>query len=360
MGQMINTDEKLVPLNNYPAGLIRMMQEEGVDLAKLLQDTGITEVQLQDFSAHISYAQYTSLIVNSLRAFSKPGLGLHLGKYLHIASNGMMGIAAMTSNTLGDACEIQLAYYKAFSPLMVVDMHISEGKVHFQTHEAWGAGRLLPLAVECLFTGVYHNAKMMLGVDHIDCEIRLAYADPGYSDTYKETLENPVQFGCAVNQLSIDETLLARLLKFRDPNTCQMAKQHCQREYAGAAARQSLVTRVRRVVHYELDRWQALEGHASPLTLVFVAEELFMSPRTLKRKLSSLGTSYQKVKETILLERADAMLQDKGITVADIAQRLQFSDTANFRRAFKRWTGKTPLLHRQELLRVIPRDGFTE
>ena len=360
MGQMINTEEKLVPLNNYPAGLIRMMQEEGQHLADLLQGTDITEAQLEDFSAHISYAQYTQLIVNSLRTFSKPGLGLHLGKYLHIASNGMMGIAAMTSNTLADACEIQLAYYKALSPLMVVDMHISEGKVHFQTHEAWGAGRLLPLAVECLFTGIYHNAKMMLGVDHIDCEIRLAYADPGYVDTYTDILENSVQFGCAVNQLSIDEHLLALPLRFRDPNTCQMAQQHCQREYAGASARQSLVTRVRRVVHYELDRWQVLEGHTLPLTLVFVAEELFMSPRTLKRKLSSLGTSYQKVKETILLERADAMLQDEGITVADIAQRLQFSDTANFRRAFKRWTGKTPLAHRQELLRLTPRNGFAE
>ena len=360
MGLMINTEEKLVPLNNYPAGLIRMMQDEAVDLADLLQGTDIIEAQLQDFSVHISYAQYTQLIVNSLRVFSKPGLGLHLGKYLHIASNGMMGIAAMTSNTLADACEIQLAYYKALSPLMVVDMHISEGKVHFQTHEAWGAGRLLPLAVECLFTGIYHNAKMMLGVDYIDCEIRLAYADPGYADSYTDILENPVQFGCAVNQLSIDESLLALPLTFRDPNTCQIAQQHCQREYAGASARQSLVTRVRRVVHYELDRWQVLEGHTSPLTLVFVAEELFMSPRTLKRKLSSLGTSYQKVKETILLERADAMLQDEGITVADIAQRLQFSDTANFRRAFKRWTGKTPLLHRQELLRLTPRNGPAE
>lgn len=355
MHPLINTDEKLVPLNNYPAGLIRMMREEGTDLKQLLLDTGITESDLQDFSTHISYEQYTQLIVNSLRQFSKPGLGLHLGKYLHIASNGMIGIAAMTSDTLADACEIQLAYYKALAPLMVVDMHSSEGKVHFQTYEAWGAGRLLPLAVECLFAGIYHNTKMMLGVDHIECELRLAYADPGYGAVYHDVLENTVQFGCAVNQLSIDEALLDYPMKYRDPNTCQMAKQHCQREYAGAAARQSLVTRVRRVINYELDRWQSLDGHAPPLTLVFVAEELFMSPRTLKRKLSMLGTSYQKVKETILLERADALLQDDAITVADIAQRLQFSDTANFRRAFKRWTGKTPLSHRQELLCFAPR-----
>lgn len=360
MGKMINTDDKLVPLTNYPAGLIRLMQEEGVDLSSLLRDTGISVEQLADFSVHISYGQYTQLIVNSLGLFPKPGLGLHLGKYLHIASNGMMGIAAMTSDTLGDAINIQLAYYKALSPLMVVDMVVRDGKAHFQTHEAWGAGRMLPLAVECLFAGVYNNTKMMLDLDYINCEVRLAYPDPGYASVYSDVLENAPLFGCAVNQLSIDADLLGLRLKYRDPHTCQMAMQQCQREYAGAAARQSLVTRVRRVINYEFDRWQAMEGHASTLTLAAVAEDLFMSPRTLKRKLSLLGTSYQKIKETILLERADALLQDESITVSDIAQNLQFSDTANFRRAFKRWTGKTPLSHRQELLCFAPGKGLAK
>mgnify|MGYP000263800553 CR=1 FL=1 len=336
------------------------MQEEGTDINVLLANTGITRDELDDFSVHISYGQYTQLIVNSLQLFPKQGLGLHLGKYLHIASNGMMGIAAMTSDTLADACEIQLAYYKALSPLMVVDMKVSDGKACFQTHEAWGAGRLLPLAVECLYAGVYNNAKMMLGAEHIECEFRFAYPDPGYPTVYEAILQNPVHYNCAVNQMSIDAALLQLPMKYRDPYTCQMAMQQCQREYAGAAARQSLVTRVRRVINYELDSWQYGTELRAPLSLAMVADEICISPRTLKRKLSALGTSYQKVKETILLERADLLLADRSNTVADIAANLQFSDTANFRRAFKRWTGKTPLSHRQELFCLTPGNGFAE
>jgi len=61
MEKSINTEDKLVPLGNYPAGLIRMMREEGLNLNALLHETNISLEDLDDFSIHISYAQYTQL-----------------------------------------------------------------------------------------------------------------------------------------------------------------------------------------------------------------------------------------------------------------------------------------------------------
>ena len=37
-----------------------------------------------------------------------------------------------------------------------------------------------------------------------------------------------------------------------------------------------------------------------------------------------------------------AYLRDTSMSLEDIAYRLRFSDAANFRHAFKRWTGKSP------------------
>lgn len=44
------------------------------------------------------------------------------------------------------------------------------------------------------------------------------------------------------------------------------------------------------------------------------------------------------------------LYQVKGFSNEEVAQYLNFNDTANFRRSFKRWTGSTPNLIRQLLM----------
>jgi AraC-like DNA-binding protein len=46
--------------------------------------------------------------------------------------------------------------------------------------------------------------------------------------------------------------------------------------------------------------------------------------------------------------RALVLLRSSGLSVKDVAQRLGYSDVANFMRAFKRWTGQTPGAFRGE------------
>ena len=67
-----------------------------------------------------------------------------------------------------------------------------------------------------------------------------------------------------------------------------------------------------------------------------------MSPRTLKRRLAEQGTTYSEIIDDARRQRALLLLGDRRLTLDAIAAQLGYSDTANFTRAFKRWTGKTP------------------
>jgi AraC-like DNA-binding protein len=77
-----------------------------------------------------------------------------------------------------------------------------------------------------------------------------------------------------------------------------------------------------------------------------------MSGRSLRRHLRELNTSYQQVTDRLKAELAEQLLRDTSRSVSDIAERLGFGDVANFRKAFKRWLGKTPSEYRKGLLNL--------
>ena len=66
------------------------------------------------------------------------------------------------------------------------------------------------------------------------------------------------------------------------------------------------------------------------------------SPASFKRRLARHGTHFQ---EQLDLSRRDLALylyQVKGYSNEEVALHLGFNDVTNFRRSFKRWTGRTP------------------
>ena len=73
-----------------------------------------------------------------------------------------------------------------------------------------------------------------------------------------------------------------------------------------------------------------------------IAGRLYRSTSTLQRQLNAEGTSYRDVLESTRRELAEEYLKEGGLSKAEIAFMVGFSDQSNFARAFKRWTGMSP------------------
>lgn len=72
------------------------------------------------------------------------------------------------------------------------------------------------------------------------------------------------------------------------------------------------------------------------------ARRLHASPRTVQRWLEAEGTQFSEVLDRVRADAARALLADPGLSMAEIAARVGFSDVAPFTRAFRRWTGTPP------------------
>jgi AraC-like DNA-binding protein len=73
-----------------------------------------------------------------------------------------------------------------------------------------------------------------------------------------------------------------------------------------------------------------------------------MGNRTLARRLAENGVSFrdliQKAQESIAID----LLKNTSRSIAEIAFETGFSEQSAFNRAFKRWTGQTPVEFRNQ------------
>lgn len=94
--------------------------------------------------------------------------------------------------------------------------------------------------------------------------------------------------------------------------------------------------------------YRHLQDHVrQPPSLEQAVQAFAISPATLKRKLRKHNTGFQQQVDLARKHVALYLYQVKGMSNEEVAEYLSFSDAANFRRSFKRWTGSTPHLIRQ-------------
>jgi AraC-like DNA-binding protein len=78
------------------------------------------------------------------------------------------------------------------------------------------------------------------------------------------------------------------------------------------------------------------------LTLEAVTSALGVSRRTLTRRLAEERVSFRHILDEVRRDFAYTLLQDRSVSIGDIAFFLQYSEPAAFHRSFRRWTGRTP------------------
>ena len=92
--------------------------------------------------------------------------------------------------------------------------------------------------------------------------------------------------------------------------------------------------------------WLAARAPGDAPTMSVAAEQLGMSVRSLRRSLSEQAVCYPKLLEETRVAFAKRLLEDSARSIYQVAFDMGFSDPTAFHRAFRRWTGMTPLQYR--------------
>lgn len=67
-----------------------------------------------------------------------------------------------------------------------------------------------------------------------------------------------------------------------------------------------------------------------------------MSAPTLRRRLKAEGQSFGTIKDELRFVIAQKLLQEKKLSIAEVAAELGYSEPSAFYRAFQKWVGRSP------------------
>jgi len=170
-----------------------------------------------------------------------------------------------------------------------------------------------------------------------------AAADPAY---YEEVLGCPVLFGQSQNRIYFNPIVLEYRSLHAEPELLKLHERFASDQIA-ALEKQDLVGQVRRVIAEVLDAGEA--------NLETVAERLEMKPRMLRSRVADAGTTFNEILADYRCHLAKKLLAKSEESIDEIVYLTGFSEPSTFYRAFKRWTGVTPIEYRNQ-----NRDGAPE
>jgi AraC-like DNA-binding protein len=325
--------DPVVPMHN-PRLLVETAAALGADREALLENVGITSALLDDAGARISYAQFSVLEQNALRLTGDPALGLRFGRATQISHMGVLGLAAISSPNLRTAFDLLSQFMLLLNPGWQLELREEGARGFLMTRVTVARGELLPFATEAMLAGLYGMSRQALGRDIPVTEVRVNYPRPEHHRLYREYIADvPFVFDQPTTEAEFDASILDEPVLTADPATATLAKQYCATEVSRTMQVEGLAAQVRRVI---------LERGVRRTNLDEVARALQTSPRSLRRALSQMDTSYQAIADDVLRVHAEDQIRSGQTKLEHLARELGFSDARSFRRAFKRWTGHNP------------------
>ncbi|MEO6747261.1 MAG: helix-turn-helix domain-containing protein [Caldimonas sp.] len=162
---------------------------------------------------------------------------------------------------------------------------------------------------------------------------RVAYAAPAHALLYESILQCPVLFSQARNELRFDTIRMKDPMAHANPITNAMARDICEQGLAEVTRSGGVALDIHRILVERPGRFRDIDA---------MAIELGVNERTLRRKLDAENTSYRQILADVRQRLAIEYLRKTQLTNEEIATQLGYSDAANFRHAFMRWTQKHP------------------
>lgn len=318
------------------SALVETLLGLGVSPADALSGTGITQAELDDAQTLTSVGQYLMACRNAVRLVPDPITPFLVGRRMHLSAYGMYGYALMCSVTLREFFNEGVKYHRLATPTVVIEWREEGGAA------IWSFPRLAcpELSADLhrflLEQQLVQHAVHLKDVAGPACKplkASLSYPEPAHADYYARFLECPVQFGAAACELHFDAGILDQPTQLAHKLTSTLMQATCDRLLGQARTSVGASGRVYQILMATPGRLPALND---------VADMLHMHERTLRRKLESEGTSFGDIVDDVRSSLAMEYLRTTKMTTDDIAALIGFSDAANFRRAFKRWTGKAP------------------
>lgn len=314
--------------------MISALQDRGIDTEPLLRDAGLDPAQVASPDQRLPLSGTTRLWRLAVRETGDENIGLWVSKHATQTTFHALGYAYMASSTLLEAMKRIVRFNSMVSDVAQVSLLEEEGEYVLRWNLEEGAPGPSNEGMESVIASILRACRKLKGHDFAPSHVSLMRTRPNNVEAFEQFFRCEISYAAPNYRLVFPATALESNLPCGNEDLAR-SNDRVAEDYLARQELGSVATRLRTLLVKELP--SGVQSHEH------YAELLALSGRSLQRKLSAEGTSFNQVLNDTRCELAKSYLQaSERHTLTEIAFLLGFSDTSSFSRAFHRWTGVAP------------------
>ncbi len=315
----------------------------GVQGDEVIRDAGLSPQLLSDPSALLSARDYDAIACCVQRRLDDPAFALHIGEMLRTDMLDTVGLLISTATDFREGFEQFLRFKPLVNPCGDLTL----------TEEGTQARITCHVSPEQGLSGDFHYAEMYFSTfDNLTSALsgrpirvyRVEFTHDGsaYAQEFHRIFgaDAVIRFNADENVIVVERDILDEPLPSKAPAFNRQIEQLAQRLLADLPQGDTTTAAVLRILEEFMGQ--------RILDIEEVARQLDITPRTLQRRLQDEDTTYLALRDLVRYRHAQHYLRDPALGIDRIAERLGFSEPANFYRAFKGWCGVSPGEYRRQ------------
>ncbi len=273
-----------------------------------------------------------------------PDISLRMFARAELADLGVMGYAAINSDTVGRAMDLLYRYHELTSDRYFDTLDVERDEAVVTPTPRLNHIHEFRNIAEDSLAGNWRTLTLLLGpdVDTSTALARFAFPRPDYGQTFAAVFSCRIEFGAERNELRFPASWLRLPVASANKTMADVCTAMCERLLGVDTSRETPQVVRRLLLSRPGRRMYRLEE---------AAEALRLSPGQLRKRLYKAGTSYKQIVLDIRMALARHYLDDTALPVQEIAYLLDYSQPAPFSRAFKAYFGVSPESSRQAAAR---------
>ncbi|MBK1874145.1 MULTISPECIES: AraC family transcriptional regulator [Marinobacter] len=267
-----------------------------------------------------------------------PDIGLHLGQLLPVYKGQVLEYLFLSSPTFGEGLRRAQNYQRLLSDAANTDFFIEGEEACMVLDTASDEVRRLRHFNECFVQGLLTFFRSITDNEFRPSRVEFEHDREEGREYVAELLGCDVVFGADENRLYFPVSLLSHPSPHAEPELLDLHERFASEQVA-RLEKKDIVGQVERIIAELLD--------SGEVTLDSVATRLDIKPRTLRTRLTEAETSFNQVLADFRYRLARQLLATTDESIDEIVYLTGFSEPSTFYRAFKRWSGMTPIEYRK-------------
>lgn len=264
-------------------------------------------------------------------------LGLKAGELMCLGEGGVLEFAMHSAASVREGMDVANRYARLLSDALEPSLQVDGAQATIRLDSRVDA----PRAASDFTLSAWYNTHVRVQLGDLPAlEVWIAHEAPADIREYERIFAGAkLRFGAPCYGFAFEAEHADRPLASADASLHAVHCELLESLRARLAEPQSFALRVRELVAREL-------RHGRP-TAWSVARQMQISRRTLVRRLAEENTTFKAQLDGLRCQLALSFVASPRLPLTEITGLLGFSRVPAFHRAFRRWTGQTPIQYRE-------------